>query len=333
MVQRRARCRPMKTNHLVALCVIALVALTACGPADSQGRIGGDEVLEVTEGELKRLQSEDFPGIIDVGSWNVEWYGDATEGPADERIQQANVKSVLRQLELDVVGLVEVVDERAFALLLQALPAYDGVLVTDPRVQSGAAYYSSGEQKVALLYKKRFTLDSARVVVTNAAYDFAGRPPMEVKLSWQENGAPRTLVVVVAHFKAMANYDGWNRRTRASAALKAWLDATYPTRWVLVVGDLNDDIDVSTYQARLSPFSNFVDDSARYQFTTSALTSSNQSTTAAFRSTIDHHLVTDELFRRFVPGSAKVVHPETVVPDYAHNTSDHFPVITRYDLR
>ena len=37
---------------------------------------------------------------------------------------------------------------------------------------------------------------------------------MEVKLSFPEDGAPRTLVVLVAHFKAMANVDGYTRRTR-----------------------------------------------------------------------------------------------------------------------
>jgi endonuclease/exonuclease/phosphatase family metal-dependent hydrolase len=319
----------MKTNALL----MTLFVLTACGP-DAQSRIGGEDAeFAEAEGELARLPSENFDGTVDVGSWNVEWFGDATEGPTDERLQQTNVRGVLRQMDLDLVGLVEVVDEHAFALLLQALPTYDGILVTDPRVTGGASYYSTNEQKVALLYKKRFTLDAARVVVTEASYDFGGRPPMEVKLSFTEGGAARTLVVVVAHFKAMANADGWNRRTRASTALKAWLDTTYPTRWVLVVGDFNDDIDVSTYQQRTSPFSNFVADPSHYRFATEALTASNQSTTAAFRSTIDHHLATNELFARFVPESAKVVRPDAVVTNYAKNTSDHFPVITRYDLR
>lgn len=334
MFQMRARSVAMKTvknNLLLFTAVLSLLA--ACGPEDSQGRIGGgDDPLDATQGELARLPSEDFPQLVDVGSWNVEWFGDPEEGPTDDRVQMANVRTVLRQMELDLVGLVEVVDAQAFELLVQGMPGYEGILVTDPRVQNGAAYYSSGEQKVALLFKKKFHVDSARVVVTNAAYDFAGRPPMEVKLSWTEDGAPRTLVIIVAHFKAMANYDGWNRRTRASVAFKDWLDATYPTRWVLVVGDLNDDIDVSTYQSRVSPFSNFVADSANYQFTTSALTEAGQSTTASFRSTIDHHLATNELARRFVMDSAKVVRPSTI-PNYARNTSDHYPVITRYDLR
>jgi endonuclease/exonuclease/phosphatase family metal-dependent hydrolase len=309
---------------------LAVLLLTACGP-DSLAEAGEDQ-LDTTTSEL-RLRSQDRPDTLDVVSWNVEWFGSPDEGPTDEKAQQGHVRDVLKQLNVDLVGLVEVVDADAFSRLLATLPAYDGLLVTDPRVVGGAQSYWVKEQKVALLYKKRFTVTSARVVVTHASSDFAGRPPMEVKLSFTENGAPRTLVVVVAHFKAMANYDGWSRRTRASAAYKAWLDATYPSRWVLTIGDLNDDIDVSTYQQRRSPFSNFTSNPRAYGFTTEALTQAGLSTTATFRSTIDHHLATNELFERFVPGSAQVVRPDVLIADYATNTSDHFPVLTRYDLR
>ena len=50
-----------------------------------------------------------------------------------DRHRQLNVKNVLKQTNLDLVGLVEVVDEAAFKTLLAGLPAYDGLLVTDPR--------------------------------------------------------------------------------------------------------------------------------------------------------------------------------------------------------
>lgn len=313
---------------------LLLLSLAACGPAES------DSLVTVEDGSAEyddvsaslRLPNEDRAETVDVGSWNVEWFGAPDDGPLDEVIQQRNVKSVLQQTNLDLVGLVEVVSEDAFKALLAGLPAYDGLLVTDPRVSNGAAFYSAREQKVALLFKKRFTVDSARLVVTEQSYAFAGRPPMEVHLSFTEGGAPRTLVVLVAHFKAMANADGYGRRIRAANALKQYLDATYPKRWVLVVGDLNDDIDVSTYQRKPSPFAPFVTDPA-YRFTTDALSAAGISTTANFSSTIDHHLATDDLARRFVAGSAKVLRPEAWVADYALTTSDHYPVVTRYDLR
>lgn len=315
--------------------LLLTLTLAACGPDQSNGVVtfaddGTPEYDDVAAS--LRMPSEDRLETIDVGSWNVEWFGSLEDGPMDEALQQRNVKNLIKQTNLDLLGLVEVVSEDAFKQLLAGLPAYDGLLVTDPRVANGAAFYYPGEQKVALLFKRRFTVDSARLVVTEQNYAWAGRPPMEVRLSFTEDGAPRTLVVIVAHFKAMANYDGYTRRTTAANALKYYLDRELSNRWVLTIGDFNDDIDVSTYQRKTSPFAPFVDD-ADYRFTTDSLSAAGTSTTASFSSTIDHHLATASLARRFVDGSAKVLEPEAWVSGYATNTSDHYPVITRYDLR
>lgn len=315
--------------------LLVTLSFAACGPADSDAVVSVvDDTPEFDDVAASlRMPSEDRAETVDVGSWNVEWFGSPEDGPLDEVVQQRNVKNIIKQTNLDLVGLVEVVNEEAFKTLMAGLPAYDGLLVTDPRVVNGAAYYYGGEQKVALLFKRRFTVDSAKVVVTEQNYAWAGRPPMEVHLSFTEDGAPRTLVVLVAHFKAMANYDGYTRRITAANALKYYLDAAYPNRWVLTIGDFNDDIDVSTYQRKVSPFAPFVNDVAKYRFTTDSLSAAGTSTTTNFSSTIDHHLATDELARRFVAGSAKVLRPEAWVADYALNTADHYPVVTRYDLR
>lgn len=310
-----------------------LLLLAACGPGKVAIEVEVDLPPEpIVEGSTELgVPREDRSDTVDVGSWNVQWFGDPLNGPADEPKQQANVAQVLSQLDLDLVGLVEVVSEEAFATLMARLPNHRGLLVTDPRVLGGSQYYYSKEQKVALVYQQRFTVDSARVVLTEAAWTFGGRPPMEVKLSFSENGKPRTLVVMVAHFKAMANLDGYQRRV-AAAALKQYLDAQYPRSWVLVVGDLNDDIDKSTYRGSASPFASLASD-PNYRFTTDALTAANTSTTVNFWSTIDHHLATNELAQRFVAGSAKVLRVDGYVPSYASNTTDHYPVLTRYDLR
>ena len=313
---------------------LLLLTLAACGPKESNGAVTfEDSATEYDDvSAALRMPSEDRPDSVDVGSWNVEWFGAADKGPLDDATQLLNVKNVIKQTNLDLVGLEEVVAEDSFKQLMAGLPAYDGVLVTDPRVPNGTGFYSPNEQKVALLFKKRFTLESAKLIVTEQSYAFAGRPPMEVHLSFSEAGAPRTLVVIVAHFKAMANLDGYTRRITAANALKQYLDATYPTRWVLAVGDFNDDIDSSTYQHKPSPFAPFVTD-PNYRFTTDALSAAGTSTTATFSSTIDHHLATNELAAKFVPGSAKVLRPEAWVADYVLKTTDHYPVVTRYDLR
>ena len=318
---------------------LLLTLVAACGPvapgadeegapADGKADIAGFE----GSGDDAPLPSEDHPDTVDVGSWNLAWYGDDWKGPDDDALQQHNVARVLSETDLDLVGLVEVVSADAFDRLLDEMPDHDGLLVTDPRVAGGADYYADGEQKVALVHHRRFTVESARVILTDATWDFAGRPPLEVSLSFEEDGAPRTLVLVVAHFKAMANQEGYERRLAAAAALHDYLDAEHAGRWVLVVGDLNDDIDDSTYWGHPSPFAQLVDD-PDYRFTTDALSEDGVATTVRYPATIDHHLATDVLSWRFVEGSAEVLPLDEDIADYGDTTSDHFPVISRYDLR
>jgi endonuclease/exonuclease/phosphatase family metal-dependent hydrolase len=276
--------------------------------------------------------SLDLPETVDVGSWNVAWLGSFGGGPDDEGLQLANVADVLYDLDLDLVGLVEVASEGSFAELMESLPGVHGLLVTDPVVEGGGDSYGDREQKVALLMKDRFTVTRARVILAEDSWAFGGRPPMEVSLSFTEDGRPRTLDVVVAHFKAMVDADAYERRARASVALESGLAAEHPRDWVLVVGDFNDDLDASTYRRRTSPFANFVGDPA-YVFTTQALSDAGISTTVYWSSTIDHHLATASLARRFVEGSAEVLRPDEWIAEYGETTSDHYPVLTRYDLQ
>lgn len=310
--------------------LLSFALLTACG-VDSTGSVVDEGSTDSTEAEL-RLPKEDRSDTVDVMSWNVEWFGSVDDGPTDEALQLKNVGRVLRATAPDLIGLVEVVSPTAFATVVAGLPTHRGLLVTDPLVVGGSRSYSANEQKVALVYDARFKVESARVVVTEASYAFAGRPPMEVKLSFEEGGKARTLIVLVAHFKAMANLDGYTRRTEAAAALKAFMDTEYAGRWVLLVGDLNDDLDSSTYRHSTTPFAPFLADT-RYRFTTDSLTAANISTTLTFRSTIDHHLAQNGLIERFVEGSTKVIKTTDLIPDAATTTSDHLPVLTRYDLR
>jgi endonuclease/exonuclease/phosphatase family metal-dependent hydrolase len=277
-------------------------------------------------------RSHDWPETVDVGCWNVEWLGDAERGPRDDARQVHNVATVLQGLDLDVMGLVEVVSEDAFASLIDALPGFHGVLVTDPIVEGGADAYGADEQKLALIVRDRFEVTRARVVLADQSWTFAGRPPLEVSLAFREGGRPRTLDVVVVHLKAMANADGYARRTRAAQALDAWLTAEHAWDWVAVIGDFNDDLDASTYQGRASPLAALTGDGAR-TFTTAALTAQAIATTVHFPNTIDHHLASRSLAARFVDGTAEVLRPDAWVDEFGDTTSDHYPVLTRYDLR
>jgi hypothetical protein len=151
-----------------------------------------------------------------------------------------------------------------------------------------------------------------------------------VRLRVTLNGATEDVVVIVLHMKAFDDLAGWQRRQAASTALKTYLDATWPTQKVIVVGDWNDDVDTSITSGQASPYQNFVSDAADYAFPTRALSLAGVSSTTSYSDMIDHHLATNELNATLVPGSAQVYRVDTYVSSYDASTSDHFPVLSRY---
>ena len=268
---------------------------------------------------------------LDIAEWNLEWFGSSSNGPINESLQQQNVRDVIAGMDCDIWGLEEVVSPSTFSGLVAALPGYAGLLANDPSVVNGPAYYGVDEQKVGLLYKTEIaTVQSAQLILTSNDYDFAGRPPMEVKLSITLNGTTSSLYVVCLHAKAFNDLASWQRRLNASAALKNYLDTVRPDDRVLVLGDFNDDLDTSITSGKPSPYQNFVDDPLRYSAITKVLSDAHVSTTLAYADAIDHHLATNELAARYLAGSAKIFPATQYLPDFATTTTDHLPVITRW---
>lgn len=308
-----------------------LLLLAAC---DSATEPPGEEPGGETPITPVAVPSQGNAATLDVATWNVEWFGHAGNGPTDERLQRQRVRDVIAGADLELWALQEVVTRAAFDSLLAGLAGYEGVLANEPRVAQGATWYSDfddEEQKVALLWKSSaLSFRSARVILGEQEAAFAGRPPLEVRFDVTLGDATEELVVIVLHNKAGADTASLRRRGEASLALEAYLDATWPAQQVLVLGDWNDDVDGSIVAGRPTPFANFLADTLAYRFPTAALTEAGLSSTVSYADLIDHHLVTNELFAAYVPGSAAVFRADQHVPDYATVASDHYPVITRY---
>lgn len=271
-----------------------------------------------------------------VGCWNIEWFADPPQadggyfGPYDNALQQQNVLTALRQRsEVDLWGFEEIVGTTELSTVVSGLTGFATVLPSD--VTGGTFYYASWEQKVGFAYRtSKITVLSAGLILTSFNFDFAGRPPLEARLRVQGNGVTKDLYVIVLHMKAYGDPDAYDRRVAASIALKNYLDTTRANESVLVIGDWNDDVDVSTVTPNPSPYANFVTDSTRYRFPTKELSDSNRRTTA-FNSTIDHQLMTAPLFSSYVTNSSSATVPS--IPSYVSTTSDHYPVTTRYVFR
>ncbi|MEV7415618.1 lamin tail domain-containing protein [Streptomyces sp. NPDC089919] len=321
--RRTAATRLRRTAALGVASLAAAVSLAALTTAPAAGA-------------ATAIPSHGSPTQLDVGNWNVEWFGSPDFGPTDEALQQQNVREVMAGADMDVWGLSEVVSTSAFNQLVAGMPGYTGVVANDPIVTNGAQYYSDfndTEQKVALVWRSSMaTLVSAKVILTAQNSNFAGRPPVEFTLRGTFDGVTRDLVFIVLHAKSGATQDAWNLRNPASQALKSYLDTTYPTQNVFVIGDWNDDVDTSITPQKASPYANFVSDAARYTFPTRALSLAGVPSTADYPDFIDHQLTTDEVQAKYVAGSATAFQPQAYIPNYATTTSDHYPVLARYNF-
>lgn len=304
-----------------------LVALSACQV---------EELAPVELSQAAVVPSRGTASTFDVGAWNLEWFGDTANGPTNEALQLGNARDVIAGADMDVWGMEEIVSAGQFSSLVSQLPGYAGLLANDPSVTNGPAYYSdfgNAEQKVGLLYKtSAASVLGASVILTQYNNDFAGRPPLEVRLRVAAGGGTEDVVMIVMHPKCCTDSTSYQRRVTAANALKSYLDATYPTQKVWVIGDFNDDVDTSISTGKASPYQPFVTDAARYLVPTKALSDARISSTVSNSETIDHHLVSNEVAAAYVPSSAEVFRVDAYVPSYATTTSDHYPVLSRYAL-
>lgn len=318
--------------------VLALLLGLSVAPLSCSAVGDSEESEEEAEGDkasgVANVPAKGTPQSFDVAEWNLEWFGHTGFGPTNEPLQLANVRDVIKGTDFDLWGVEEVATASQWSSLKSQLPGYAGLLSNEAFVAQGSSFYTTSEQKVGLLYKSSVvSLQSAKLILTNQDYNFGGRPPLEVKLTATIDGAAVSLVVIVFHAKAMADSESYERRKLASEALKSYLDSTYPSERVLVLGDFNDDLDVSIAGGgKPSPYKGFVDDSADYFFPTKAFTDAGQGTSASSSTPIDHHMISNELVPLYVAGSAEVYKVNAYVPQYSSTTSDHYPTLARYLL-
>ena len=261
---------------------------------------------------------------LDIASWNIEWFGDASNGPSSEVTQLNNAAALIKNADLDLWGLCEISNAAYWADLQQQLPDYGAVIST-----------WSQSQKTALLYKKSdFTLLWSKHILQVYDYEFAsGRLPLEVGLGCTLNGKYDTLVAWVIHLKAntgssTAKATAWDRRKRAMEAMKAYILDQGAVKGV-VLGDWNDDLDKSIFSNYATPFSAWMADTS-FAMVSYPLSVSGQRSTVSYSDMIDHQAATPALKPFWVKDSSAVLYADKYISGYGNNTSDHYPVYAHY---
>ncbi len=262
---------------------------------------------------------------LDVATWNLEWFGDATSGngPSDETTQFNNVKNLLNQTEFDIIGVQEMSNDLAYTNLSTALNSKYETYISD----------ISQTQKMAIYWRKSmFSLIPllTQSIITNQNYAFASRPPLQVALKTIGGTKTDTLFMIVIHMKAFSDQTSYDRRKNASVYLKSYLEANLVGKKWLVVGDWNDDLNGSTFNSLESPYKNFLD--ANYIFPSKELTDAGKKSYAFGSVMLDHILQSKTLDSFYYTGSAKVFdNASSFVSNFSNNTSDHFPVYSAYN--
>ena len=205
------------------------------------------------------------------------------------------------------------------------MPNYEGILGT---------YFQT--QKTALLFKKdKFKLIYAKHILSLYSSDFAsGRLPLEVALETQFDNKLDTLILWIIHLKANVGtinqkYESYYKRVNSGTYLKNYVDQIGKRIKGIVIGDWNDDFDMSIYNSNVTPFLNWVNDT-NYLVATKILSNKKIGTTASYPDAVDHMVANYGLKKLWQKDSVFVVNPSKQISGYSSNTSDHFPVISRF---
>ncbi len=274
-----------------------------------------------------QIPAKGTAATLDVATWNIEWFGSANNGPSNDAQQLANVEAVIEQAGIDLWAVQEIADVDDWEFLLNALDGYEGALAT---VSSGLRMGFLYDPGVIRVRRVRHILD-------DFSFAFAGRPPLQLDAEVTLPDTSLDVTFIVLHMKAFDDLASYNRRVDAAQALKNRIDFLLTSEPVVVLGDFNDELLRSISAGRTSPYAPFLEDATGYFFPSLALEEAGEatfcgnSTACSGSSTIDHILITDELFGAYLPDSAdRFEELLTEVPGYVSTTSDHLPVFARF---
>ena len=302
------------------------------------------QVIPRSAGDIPGLT---YPSIISndqtftVINWNLEFFGATREkygseyGPADETLQMSNAALLLNYVQPDIVALQEISDDVAFRALTAKLTGYEG------RCSSRYSYSQDASdnfppQKVCYVYKTSAVRVVREKILFRKSYDDAtippsafssGRLPYLLETDVTSNGITERIYFVNIHGKSGAAADDYARRVFDAQLLKDTLDQYYGGRKLIVLGDFNDDLDISIAGRRASPYSIFVNDND-YNCISKTLSDDNWHSTISYDDVIDHQIVSG-----LTAISTRIVNAFVLIKNYASTTSDHLPVMSEFDLR
>jgi hypothetical protein len=346
---------------LYARFVPSVKALTISGSLTVTGTGLNKQIGTFTGSSLPKADT------FDVVSFNLEFFGsdvkgtDGVEfGPTDDSLQIENVAKVMNKLNADVYVVQEVSDDPSIDLLIQKININGK---TFDKTTSTSWSYSFEEpdpnfppQKLVVLYNTQTTtVKSSRVmfkklyddvragIVTipnypggnGASFFSSGRLPYLVKIETNIGGIKKEINLIDLHARANSGSDisRYNMRKYDAELLKDSLDVHYPNSNFMILGDFNDDVKASVIPGQLSSYQKIVEDTERYNPITLGISQAGAYSFLSSGGFLDHIVISNELTDDYTPNSIAVYDPRADIPGYTTTTSDHGPVIARFELK
>jgi trimeric autotransporter adhesin len=296
---------------------------------------------------------------FDAGCYNLSFFGsNSSNNPTTEKIntQIANIATVMKRLNLDVIGIEEVSNDTALSNLVSRLPnrkavisnrwsySFDAPDPNFPPQKTGFIYDTTTMKLIDVrdMFEKLY--DSARNGFpqklpnypggTPSSFWASGRLPFMATFDANINGVIKRVRVIDIHAKSASDAASYNRRVYDVKVLKDSLDAYYKNENIIIVGDYNDRVIGSIYAgASNSPYKPFVDDNTNYNALTLPLDQAGRTSFIGGSGLIDHIIISYSLLGNNISNSTEIEDPRSYISNYnATTASDHLPVYTRFNL-
>ena len=310
------------------------------------------KILGVADKGADATFSDD--AALEVVAWNVEWFGHPQSGPADNTAQLNKAAAIMNTLKADIYELNEISDLNLFSALVNSVTGYSGVCSAEYSYSNIVNPDPLG-QRLCFVYKTAvFSNVQTQPLLTeyknnpalltdypNTATRFwaSGRLPFMLTADVTLNNTQRRLGFVGIHARANSNAsaqdskDTYNMRQYDVAKMKDYLDTQHPHLPFFILGDFNDDLDqtiATGITGNLSSYSPFLTDSVHYSLFSLALSLSGQKSTVTYNEMIDHIIGSNETATSLQ--AIRVGTPTIYTANYGSSTSDHLPVMAKFDL-
>ncbi|KFF04031.1 T9SS-dependent choice-of-anchor J family protein [Flavobacterium reichenbachii] len=303
----------------------------------------------------------------DVVSYNLEFFGTAVKGtdgvefgPTDNVLQVQNVAKVMNKLDADVYVVQEVSDDASLNDLIQQISingkTFDKTISTSWSYSFQAPDPNFPPQKLVVIYNTQTTTVKKTRVMFKELYDevragtktlpnypggngssffSSGRLPYLVTVETNLGGITKEINLIDLHARANSGSDisRYNMRKYDAQVLKDSLDAHYPDANFMILGDFNDDVKTSVIAGQGSSYESIVTDTNRYNALTLGISQAGAFSFLSSGGFLDHIVISNELSDQYIPNSIAVYDPRNDIPSYTTTTSDHGPVIARFELK